>query len=253
MAFVHSLQTSRFELKYVIDEACAAGIRNFVRSYLDPDEYADVRHQNSYVVSSLYLDNAVLYLFDQTVAGKKNRFKLRIRFYDDNRHNPAFLEIKRRIGGVIFKERAKVTRDGVCQVLAGKGPKRTYLMSATGDSEGESALQNFCNLCFSIDAHGCIYVTYRREAYVSPESNQIRLTFDRELLGSPYEAGTGLVMPTHGVRPATGNDGRVILELKFTDRFPDWMRDLVHTFNLQRMSVPKYVHCIRKLEMRPDG
>ena len=35
-----------------------------------------------------------------------------------------------------------------------------------------------------------------------------------------------------------------VLEMKFTDRFPDWMHSLASTFNLRRTSMPKYVHCI---------
>ena len=35
-----------------------------------------------------------------------------------------------------------------------------------------------------------------------------------------------------------------MLELKFTDRFPQWMELLVETFNLNRVSMPKYVECV---------
>ncbi len=38
-----------------------------------------------------------------------------------------------------------------------------------------------------------------------------------------------------------------MLELKFTDRFPAWMELLVETFNLRRVSVPKYVECVTLL------
>ena len=53
-------------------------------------------------ITSLYLDSSALHLYRQTVQGIKNRFKLRIRFYDDNPGNPAFLEIKRRVTDVII-------------------------------------------------------------------------------------------------------------------------------------------------------
>ena len=42
-----------------------------------------------------------------------------------------------------------------------------------------------------------------------------------------------------------------ILELKFTDRFPDWMGDLVRAFDLQRTSVSKYCLCIDEMAVRP--
>ncbi|KKK73077.1 hypothetical protein LCGC14_2897470, partial [marine sediment metagenome] len=62
MPFQHSLQASRFELKYIIDERCATGVRDFVRSYLEPDGFADPNRGNSYGISSLYLDSSELFL-----------------------------------------------------------------------------------------------------------------------------------------------------------------------------------------------
>jgi hypothetical protein len=40
MAFDHQLMRSRFELKYIIDEVTARGVRDFARSYLQRDEHA---------------------------------------------------------------------------------------------------------------------------------------------------------------------------------------------------------------------
>jgi len=244
MPFRHSLQSSRFELKYIVDEHCATGVRDFVRSYLEPDEFADPNQGNSYRISSLYLDNSDLFLYHQTVVGEKNRFKLRIRFYDDNPAGPAFLEIKRRVTDVILKQRATITREAVLCLLRGEGPDQSWLMGNNGDAKAGKALLNFCSLSDSLGAAGSIYVSYRREAYVSPNSNSIRVTFDRGLLGSPHEQGTSLSLPNQGASPEVGNGDKVILELKFTDRFPEWMGELVQAFNLHRTSVPKYVHCI---------
>lgn len=42
-----------------------------------------------------------------------NRFKLRIRFYDDIPASPAFLETERRLTDVIRKERAALRREGI--------------------------------------------------------------------------------------------------------------------------------------------
>jgi len=251
MVVHRKLQTSRFELKYIIDESHATNIREFVRSYLEPDEYADPDQGYSYPICSLYLDNPELFLYRQTVVGEKNRFKLRIRFYNDDPAGPAFLEIKRRVTDVILKERATVTRDGVFRLLRGDAPDPAWLLGTNGDAAAGKALLNFCSLCESVNAAGSIYVSYRREAYVSPESNSLRVTFDRELLGSLYEQDTHLSLRTDGARPEIGNGNRVILELKFTDRFPEWMRDLVQVFNLQRVSVPKYIHCVDAMGLSP--
>lgn len=246
MPYRHALQTSRFELKYIVGDKTALGIRDFLRSHLEPDEHAEPDQGNAYRISSLYLDTPALTLFNQTVQGMKNRFKLRIRFYDDDPNGPAFLEIKRRITDVIRKERAAIRRDGVRYLLEGGWPDASYLMDSNGSVKSASALQHFCNLCDGIGAEACIYVSYIREAYVLPDSDQVRVTLDRQLFGSPYRRTDCLLLPAHGVRPEMGG---VILELKFTDRFPNWMRDLVQAFNLQRRSVPKYIDCVKALGM----
>ena len=249
MPFRHRLQTSRFELKFIINEHCAAGIRDFARGYLEPDEFADPNQGNSYLISSLYLDNRELSLYRQTVAGEKNRFKLRIRFYDNNPDNPAFLEIKRRVTDVICKERAAITREGVEYLLDGGWPGPDYLFGKKKtDTKSISALENFRSLYTSIGAGPGIYVSYMREAYVSPNSNRVRVTFDRKLYGTRFDRSQCLIPPTDGAYPDVGG---VILELKFTDRFPVWMQDLVQHFNLQRGSMPKYIDCVDALGIQP--
>lgn len=91
---------------------------------------------------------------------------------------------------------------------------------------------------------------YRRQAYVSPESDDLRVTFDRELVGGMYYPGRQLEIPKHGAKPEVGG---VVLELKFTDRFPAWMHELAQLFNLQRTSVAKYVMCVDKLNLSRQG
>jgi len=247
-----ALQASRFELKYIIDERRAGFIRDFVRGYLEPDEFADPNNGNSYRISSLYMDSPGLALYNQTVAGEKNRFKLRIRFYDNDPSHPVFLEIKRRVTDVILKERAGVTREGVLKLLAGDPLDASWLFKKNGDEKAGKALLNFRTLCESIGAVGVIYVSYQREAYITRENNSIRVTFDRQLLGGEYVQGSALTLPIEGAKPEIGNGDRVILELKFTNRFPTWMLDMTQAFDLQRTSAPKYVYCINTMGIQPD-
>lgn len=243
-----SMQSSRYEYKYYVDEGRARAIRTFVETYLEPDEYLLKFGGIGYPVCSLYLDNSGLLLYDQTIQGQKNRFKLRIRFYDDNPENPAFLEIKRRETDVIKKKRASVTREGAKMVLAGYPASPSYLFGKKAPSTKTlDALDEFCLLRDRIGATGCTYVYYHRQAYVSPDSNSVRVTFDRQLEGGIYVPGTDLSIPRDSARPKLEG---VVLELKFTDRFPHWMEQLCEDFNLKRTSVPKYVQCVDALRER---
>src|SRR6266487_5701449 len=117
------MQTQRFELKYLIPEATALLVRDFVRSYLAMDEFSVGRPNYSYPVHSLYLDSDDLKIYWRTVNGDKNRYKLRLRYYSDNPDSPVFFEIKRRMKDVILKQRGGVRQCAVPLLLNGQLPE----------------------------------------------------------------------------------------------------------------------------------
>ena len=240
------LQRSRFELKYIIGEATAHEARHFARNHLMPDPFSDpVR--GSYNIFSVYLDSPSLSLMNQTLEGLKNRFKLRVRFYDDNPAHPVFFEVKRRVNDAIVKIRAKVRRDAADRLMRAhhSWPDRGDLGNPA-DERSFAALCRFCELRDKMQARPQVLVCYRREAWCAPEDDSVRLTFDRELEAAPYDPHLTfrLTRTDQWLRPPM--DG-VVLELKFTDRFPNWMRQMVQTFDLRRTSMPKYVTCARAL------
>ncbi|MBN2291130.1 MAG: polyphosphate polymerase domain-containing protein [Pirellulales bacterium] len=244
MVYQHRLQESRYELKYIIAEHRAAEVRDFIRSYLVPDEHADPQAGNSYPVQSLYLDSPALDLFRGTICGLRNRLKLRIRFYDDDPAHPVFFEIKRRLSDVIQKERACVRREAVGLLLRGIRPGATFLASPDNRAKSAAALQTIYRTSLELNARGTAYICYRREAYVSPDSDQLRVTFDRGITAARYTATPYLVTPKATV-PIDMRD--VVLEIKFTDRFPNWLRQMVHAMNLWRCPMAKYIAGIRTI------
>ena len=205
------LQSQRFELKYIIDEQRASAIRDFVRSYLVADEFngldpvtldpedvglqeliSRLHAQNllegfngSYWVNSLYVDSPSLRLAHATIEGNKNRFKLRIRFYDEKKDSPVFFEIKQRKNDVIQKQRAMVHRASADALLSDHVPGPRDLVRPN-DGKALYALRRFFEMKNEIRASGIAFVSFLREAYVSPISNNVRVTFDRALAARPY-------------------------------------------------------------------
>jgi len=110
MSTVHRLQQRRFELKYLIDRALVPGLRDFVRGPLELDEHGARDADLAYPVHSLYLDSEDLKTYGASINGTKNRFKLRLRYYDDLPHTPVFFEVKARVDNCIMKQRCGVRR-----------------------------------------------------------------------------------------------------------------------------------------------
>jgi hypothetical protein len=246
-------RSARFELKYVIEEERAVAIADYVSTYLRPSPHNGTGPIRGHSVISLYLDSPEHFFFNQANTGIKNRMKLRIRFYDGEWSRPASLEIKRRVSEVICKDRAVITREGVRQILTRGWPDQPYfgdgahLLKPKSQREVAEAFWRYANL---VRAQGSIYVSYLREAYESVSDDELRVTIDRRVHGSRYDGTGRLHVPKRGWRPhlppfmAPFPADGVILEMKFDERAPYWMFDLVKIFNLKQSPVCKYSACI---------
>ncbi|MCC5821764.1 MAG: polyphosphate polymerase domain-containing protein [Phycisphaerales bacterium] len=232
---------NRFERKYVISEEKAAAIRALIHPHVEPDDYLTPEWPQGYPVYSLYLDSPQLALYNATAQGMKNRFKLRIRYYDDRPASPIFPEIKRRIDHVIRKQRVGIRRDCLGEVLRGVVPSSSELLSGV---QGLGSLQDFCRLSRSLNAVPTLIVGYDREAYIDQITGTCRVTFDRNLRLRQFQEAEGL---TTDLFPARYQDHGVILEMKYVDRLPPWMQRIILQFSLQRQSVPKYGWSVESL------
>jgi hypothetical protein len=249
MAFQHKMQRNRFEFKYLIDERCAHDVRTFARSHLVRDEFARAEMKWAYPTHSVYLDGPGLPLYQATVQGHKNRYKLRLRYYSEAESAPVFFEIKRRISDIVLKDRALVKRDRAMRILAGEPPRVTDLIRP-GDLDAWSALRRFCDMRDNLAATPRVYVSYLREAWVNSGDNNVRLTFDRELCGGRFD---GTLAVRRDVFPPPLLAGHpCVLELKFADRFPHWFREMVAALNLERRNNAKYVQTLLCIP-RPRG
>ena len=236
------LQASRFEMKYIISEETAQQVREFVRAYLELDENGVGKPNYSYPVHSLYLDSDDLKTYWATINGDKNRFKLRLRFYNSHPESPVFFEIKRRMNNCIMKQRGAVRRECVDGLLAGHLPEREHLIARDNETGLQTkhlmALENFCRLMSDLQAGPKVHIAYLREAYVPSDDNSARLTMDREVRSEPELTAR---LSTEMINPVLVWGRDVVLELKFTNRFPEWFRELTQAFNLRQCGAAKYV------------
>lgn len=236
-----TFQRQRFELKYRINESKAQEIRFFVENYLECDPHGASKPNSSYPVHSLYLDSPGLNTYHRTVNGDRNRYKLRLRYYDSD-DSPIFFEIKQRRNRVIQKKRAQVRQDSVQDLLDGHAPTKKHLVENSINQM--DALEHFCLLQGKLQATPKMHISYMREAYEKRDSNEVRVTIDRDVKSSRVRQ--------HGFRDQQKNEistfgSTVILELKFTNRFPDWLNELTQRFHLRHESASKYVDSIEAL------
>jgi hypothetical protein len=224
---------SRYECKYLVDPALVPEIRHYLRPFVRPDEFAALCAGHRYPICSLYLDSQDLLLYQQTVSGEKDRFKLRVRTYSDDPASPAFLEVKSKRNSVVHKRRAGVDRDVARDLLADRfGDSRGL------DAQARDDMDFFRHHARLIGARPIARVKYVREAYQATGNEPVRITVDTDLMHAvtlhdalSHESGRWTRTPLDGV----------IIEIKFTERYPWWVQQFVRTFGLKQQAVPKYV------------
>ena len=227
----------RYELKYRIRETKARAIAQYIQSYISPDAYARKCRGHEYPISSLYFDSDNLHLCNETINKKKSRFKLRIRCYDDNPESMCFFEIKRRINTVILKDRARIPKPQLIDALEGNA------ISASLYKKDKKAIDQFRFYQRTLCARPIVLVRYQRQAYEGDSSNRVRITFDRELA---FKTTTMPVVSTNGQGWHSVPMDFVILEIKFTDRYPFWLTDMVKIFDLKQTAMSKYVSSVKQ-------
>jgi hypothetical protein len=226
----------RYELKYHICEAKAQAIEQFIKPYIHLDRYAKLQPDGAYPIVSLYLDSHNFKLCRESMIGKKNRFKLRIRSYDDDTSTPYFFEIKRRLNNIIIKSRARITHDNMVDLLAGRS------VSPAKYKADEQMLRQFQLYMRCINAKPAIRVRYKRKAFEDDSDNRVRVTFDRLLC---HNVSSEPIVIFNGRGWHRHKFNSVILELKFTARYPAWLSGMVKYFDLRRESISKYATSVK--------
>jgi hypothetical protein len=225
---------SRHECKYSIPPHLLGRVRNWIQPFTRPDVYALARTDHRYLVTSLYLDSRDLALYAMTAGGEKNRFKLRMRWYHETAEAPVFVEIKKRVDQIVLKSRCRVEADIAERIVSTLPRPRTR---ADGCAYMAPAVDEFVANCRRARAYPMLLVRYWREAYESRGPDPVRVTFDTDLEYAVAPAGSlGREQVDWRPTPLEG----AILEIKFTELLPSWVRMMIRDLQLQKESIPKY-------------
>lgn len=215
--------TSRYECKYFVSHARADRIREELKPFLELDPHSARVEDHRYPVYSLYFDSPGFRLYQDTVEGARNRFKLRLRYYDAEGKGPIFCEVKKRNDQIVRKAR---------------DPLSDELRASLFDPKQDLAHTEFHEYCRRLGARPSMQIRYLREAWECRGHTPVRVTFDTKLrYALPVP---GKIMEQRGDWTRTPREG-VILELKFTERRPPWLAGLIQRFQLDKQSIPKYV------------
>lgn len=221
----------RHELKYIISEREAGILKRRIKELLHTDRHAE---KGSYFIRSLYFEDCFdsAYLDKQAGTGKRRKYRIRVYNCSDDFIS---LECKEKEGSWILKRSAVISREELKGILKGD---YSFLLG-----RDEPVLREFYLSCVSEGLRASVFVDYDREPFVF-DPGTVRVTFDRHVR-SGFRAGfkdKDLFDPGIPVYETLEN-GKLIMEVKFTEFFPEVIRDLLEGEAAFQTAASKYVMC----------
>lgn len=220
----------RKEIKFLLSMGQYNSLIKTLDKHMIPDEYC--KNGNEYGIYNIYYDTNDSFLVRESLSKPYYKEKLRLRSYyspasqDDN----VFLEIKKKIGGIVTKRRAAMTlREAELYIRTGKRPLSDKYITNQVLDEIDVFMDNY-------DIRPMQYISYQRMAFFGKDDKDLRLTFDRELISRRYDLS--LSKNCYGsriIRP----DQR-LMEVKITDAMPIWLSEKLSELGIYKTSFSKY-------------
>ncbi|MCU0711204.1 MAG: polyphosphate polymerase domain-containing protein [Pirellula sp.] len=220
------LFSKRYELKFTITPNLATEIQDWALEHMGPDPFLAGREEDSYQVTSLYLDTPQFGIFHRQPESENRKY--RVRRYGDS--STVWLEVKRKRGDLVRKKRTWIDESDVPR-LAESGILNEDQESANSDHWFRARINRY-------ELQPCTWIEYRRFARVH-ESTSLgaRLTIDRDircLTARGWSVPHGLGAAASSITP------HCQLELKFCNALPMLFKSLMNKFSLARSVLSKY-------------
>lgn len=234
----------RFEYKYFVPNNKLDLLRSLIAPFTTLDKFAAMRPEQEYTVRSIYFDTPDFECYHTKIDGLKHRNKVRLRGYNKEKSsNTVFLEIKRKYEAPILKNRAPMKYGFAKSLFHGVNPE-LFIKNTDKFKDARDSASKFMYNVYARKMRPVVCVIYEREPYLSKtndEGNNLRITFDKNLRGTPYPTVDELYRED---RARTAIQGIFILEVKFNEYYPSWMKPIIAMLGLVKESASKYCLCI---------
>ncbi len=224
----------RKEIKFILDENQYNSLNSVLSEYMNPDAFCV--DGKEYGIYNIYYDTPDNFLIRESLEKPYYKEKIRLRSYfspakeDDN----VYLEIKKKIGGVVTKRRISLTlAQANAFIFDGELPdfskdKKSYIQT--------QVLNELVAFLRSYSVTPRQYISYQRSAYFGKDDNSFRLTFDRSITQRRFDVS--LSYPNYGSQLLL--PGQYLMEVKITNAMPIWLSQKLAELGVYKASFSKY-------------
>lgn len=219
----------RHEKKYYMNEEQYLEFVEAVKQYMKDDEFGRS------LICNIYYDTPVCELVRRSVTKPVYKEKLRLRTYGIPKDDTmAFVELKKKYHGVVYKRRISMPYKDAMEQLAAK-----KIVSVSGQIANE--INYFLNYYKDLNPTAAVF--YDREAYVGSHGEQERITIDRQIRWREEE----LDLSKGCKGEVLLGDGEYLMEIKIRGGMPLWLSELLDLLKIYPISYSKYGNAYYKM------
>ncbi len=220
----------RYELKYLVTPKQYEIISEKLQKYMDFDSFC--KDGKSYMIYNLYFDTKDDAVIRRSLDKPYYKEKLRLRSYKmpTQQDDMVFLELKKKIGGIVAKRRAILHYEQAMDFITnGNIPK-------TDTYQDKQVLDEIADFLTRYPVFPKVYISYERIAFFGKENNEFRVSFDKNILTRREKVN--LYDGDYGVE--LQNDGSYLMEVKCDGAVPIWMTSMLSEMKIYTTSFSKY-------------
>ena len=214
----------RYELKFVLEDIELAKAIKWLYKYTSAQEKYHKRK-----VNSLYFDDLNFTSVEDNLSGISPRDKKRLRWYDEEKNNSPFFEIKNKNGRL--------------------GSKEKYALNSLNTNLLDLKIEDIALACLKdLKSHNVVFdkylfpsilISYEREYFET--LNGLRITFDKNI--NFFDP-----LPYHSIWECTAIPYTLnIMEIKFEPRLKNSVAQLIRPLNMTPKRHSKYLVGLSKL------
>ena len=220
----------RYEKKYILTKDQYEKLVLEISKYMVPDKFC--RDGKNYSIYNVYYDTKDNQVIRHSIDKPYYKEKLRLRSYfvPKSKEDKVFLELKKKINGIVSKRRVVMSLGEVEKFLKFREKPKT------SDYVNNQVLKEIEYYLKNNKVEPKIYISYSRKAFFAIDDKDFRVTFDSKLLtrrdnlnleSGPF--GTNLLDPN-----------TYLMEVKILGAMPLWFTEVLSKLKIYNTHFSKY-------------
>lgn len=220
----------RREKKYLLTTEQYDNLRAIIEENMELDRFC--QGNNWYFIRNIYYDTHDNHLIRMSTLKPNFKEKFRVRKYGsfNEERDEYFLEIKRKINGIVGKRRVSLTKSEYLDFMEKDiMPRKERIL----DVQILKEIAYFKSI-YSINP--ALYLSYERLAYFDRVDKNFRVTFDKNIITRRAEINLDLDVGGKSLLP----NGTFLMEVKITGAVPIWFANALSSLKIYPTSFSKY-------------